>query len=67
MNTNYLIIVLVAVLSLFLVSSCGKDGDGQLDVKEPMKELSELPPRINWTINGPVDESGNPIDIGEVE
>lgn len=67
MKTIHLIIVFVAALSLILLSGCGKDGDGQLDVKEPMKELSELPPRINWTINGPVDESGNPIDIGEVE
>ncbi|SDZ22500.1 hypothetical protein SAMN05421754_11113, partial [Nitrosomonas sp. Nm58] len=25
--------------------------------------LSEMPPGIRWTINGPVDETGNPIEL----
>ena len=48
MKTNYLIIVLIAALSLFLLSGCGEDGDGKIVTKEPKKELSEIPPRQNW-------------------
>jgi len=59
MKTKHLIIVLIAVLSLFLLSGCGKDGDGQLDVKEPMKELSEMPQGKDW-FNTPISQQ--PID-----
>ncbi len=50
MKTNYLFIVLVAALSLFLVSGCSEDGDGKIVTKEPKKELSEIPPRKNWSV-----------------
>jgi len=48
MKKIQLIIVLVAALSLFLLSGCGEDGDGKIVTKEPKKELSEIPPRNNW-------------------
>jgi len=50
MNTNYLIIVLVVGLSLFLVSGCSEDGDGKIVTEEPKKELSEIPQRKNWSV-----------------
>jgi hypothetical protein len=31
-----------------LLSGCYKDGDGKLELKEPKKELSEMPERKNW-------------------
>ena len=42
------VIVMVAVLSLLLLSACGEDGDGKIVMKEPRKELSEMPERKNW-------------------
>ncbi len=42
------VIVIVAVLSLLLLSACGEDGDGKIVMKEPRKELSEMPERKNW-------------------
>lgn len=50
MKKNNLIIVLIAVLLLFLLSGCGEDGDGKIVMKEPRKELSELPERKAWSI-----------------
>jgi hypothetical protein len=32
------------------LSGCYKDGDGKLELKEPKKELSEMPERKNWSI-----------------
>ena len=55
--------IAVICLSSLLLSGCSKDGDGKLELKEPKKELSEMPPGIRWTINGPVDESGNPVEL----
>jgi len=55
MKTNYLIIVLIVALSLLMLSGCGKDGDGQLDVKEPMRELSEMPKGKDW-FNTPISQ-----------
>ena len=57
----------MCLLALLLLSGCGKDGDGKLEMKEPRKELSDMPPGIRWTVNGPVDESGNPIELQEVK
>lgn len=53
MKNIRLIIVLVAVLSLFLLSGCGKDGDGKLEMKEPKKDLSSMPPGIIWDASDP--------------
>ncbi|SOD22203.1 hypothetical protein [Nitrosomonas ureae] len=63
MKKSDLRIVVVCLLSLLLLSGCYKDGDGKIELKEPKKELSEMPPGIRWTINGPVDESGNPVEL----
>ena len=67
MKKGYLIIAIICSLSLLLLSGCYKDGDGKLELKEPKKELSEMPPGIRWTINGPVDETGNPIELEKAE
>jgi len=58
---NILIIALIAIFGLIL-TGCEKT-DGKLELKEPRKELSDMPPGIRWTVNGPVDESGNPIEL----
>ena len=63
MKKSDLSIAVIGLLSLLLLSGCYKDGDGKLELKEPKKELSEMPPGIRWTINGPVDESGNPVEL----
>ena len=51
------VIVIVAVLSLLLLSACGEDGDGKIVMKEPRKELSEMPERKNWLEIDIFDES----------
>ena len=38
----------IAVVGLLLLSGCEKDGDGKLEMKEPKKELSEMPEGKNW-------------------
>ena len=48
MKKGHLIIAIICSLSLLLLSGCYKDGDGKLELKEPMKELSEMPPGIVW-------------------
>lgn len=42
------IIAVICSLFLLLLSGCYKDGDGKLELKEPKKELSEMPERKNW-------------------
>ena len=48
MKKSDLSIAVMCLLSLFLLSGCSKDGDGKLELKEPKKELSEMPERKNW-------------------
>ncbi|MCP5275411.1 MAG: hypothetical protein H6936_11320 [Burkholderiales bacterium] len=48
MKKGHLIIAIICSLSLLLLSGCYKDGDGKLELKEPKKELSEMPERKNW-------------------
>ena len=50
MKKIQLIMVLVTALSLFLLSGCGEDGDGKLEMKEPKRELSEIPERKGWSV-----------------
>ncbi|MCW5599998.1 hypothetical protein [Nitrosomonas sp.] len=42
--------IFVAICSayLLLLSGCSNDGDGKLEMKEPRKELNELPQGKNW-------------------
>ncbi len=67
MKKRDLSIAVLGLSALLLLSGCYKDGDGKLEMKEPRKELSDIPPGIRWTVNGPVDESGNPIELQEVK
>ncbi len=46
-------LVVVCLSALLLLSGCGKDGDGKLEMKEPKKELSEMPPGIVWDASDP--------------
>lgn len=48
MKNVQIISLIVCLLSLVMLSGCSKDGDGQLELKEPKKELSEMPERKNW-------------------
>ena len=48
MKKSHLSIAVICSLSLLLLSGCYKDGDGKLELKEPKKELSEMPERKNW-------------------
>ena len=48
MKKHYLSIAVVVLSALLLLSGCYKDGDGKLELKEPKKELSEMPERKNW-------------------
>jgi hypothetical protein len=53
MKKSHLIIVVICSLSLLLLSGCYKDGDGQLELKEPKRELREMPPGIIWDASNP--------------
>ena len=50
MKKHYLNIAVVGLSALLLLSGCEKDGDGKLEMKEPKKELSEMPERKNWSV-----------------
>ncbi|WP_350151141.1 hypothetical protein [Nitrosomonas sp.] len=50
MKKSDLSIAVVCLLSLLLLSGCYKDGDGKLELKEPKKELREMPERKNWSV-----------------
>ena len=53
MKKSDLNIAVICLLSLLLLSGCYKDGDGKLELKEPKKELSEMPPGIVWDASDP--------------
>lgn len=48
MKNIQLISLAVCFLTLVALSGCSKDGDGQLELKEPIKELSEMPQGKDW-------------------
>jgi len=48
MKNIHIISLVVCLFSLVALPGCSKDGDGQLELKEPKKELSEMPERKNW-------------------
>ncbi|MBA3754708.1 MAG: hypothetical protein H0X02_00090 [Nitrosomonas sp.] len=52
MKTNQITIITIAALLLFTLIGCGDnvDGDGKIVLKEPKKELSEMPERKNWSV-----------------
>ena len=43
-------LIVVCFAALLLLLGCGKDGDGKLEMKEPKKELSEMPERKDWSV-----------------
>jgi len=53
MKISYLNILVICSLSLLMLTGCYKDGDGKLEMKEPKKELSEMPPGIVWDASDP--------------
>jgi|GEM_PF-3408935 len=66
MKTNQINIITIASVLLFTLAGCDKT-DGKIELKEPRKPVSEMTPGMNWTINGPVDASGNAIELEEVK
>lgn len=50
MEKRDLSIAVVGLSVLLMLSGCSKDGDGKLEMKEPKKELSEMPERKNWSV-----------------
>ena len=48
MKKSHLFVAVICSLFLVLLSGCYRDGDGKLELKEPKKELSEMPERKNW-------------------
>ncbi len=48
MKKSHLFAAVICSMSLLLLSGCYKGGDGKLELKEPKKELSEMPERKNW-------------------
>lgn len=65
MKTNQITIISVAAVLLFILVGC--DSKGGLELKEPKPELGKYDSGIRWTIDGPVDEEGNPLVLEEVE
>lgn len=53
MKKNVLHALVVFWVVAVMLSGCGKDGDGKLEMKEPKKELSEMPPGIVWDASNP--------------
>ncbi len=67
MKINQLTLITIAAVLLFTLVGCGDnvDGDGKIVLKEAKPELKG--DGIRWTVKGPVDASGNPIEPEEVE
>lgn len=61
MNKRNIRLTVAFLSALMLLVGCGKDGDGKLEMKEPRKELSEMPQRKGWfdtpISQQPTDES----------
>mgnify|MGYP000866698211 CR=1 FL=1 len=48
MKNIRIISLVVCLFSLVALPGCSKDGDCQLELKEPKKELSEMPQGKDW-------------------
>jgi len=49
MKTISMLIIAIIAISVLVLTGCEKT-DGQLKLKEPRKELSEMPERKNWSV-----------------
>ena len=49
MKTINMLIIAIIAISVLVLTGCEKT-DGQLKLKEPRKELSEMPERKNWSV-----------------
>lgn len=66
MKTNQVIIIAITATLLLILAGC-QEPKGELELKEPWKPVSEMTPGMTWTVDGPVDEAGNPIVLEETE
>ncbi|SOD22665.1 hypothetical protein [Nitrosomonas ureae] len=64
MKTIQTIIIAMTAILLLTLAGC-QEPKGYLERKEPKPELKG--DAIRWTVNGPVDASGNPIELEEVK
>ena len=64
MKTNQTNIIAMTAALLLTLAGC-QEPKGYLELKDPKPELKG--DAIRWTVDGPVDESGNPIKLEEVK
>lgn len=64
MKTIQTIIITISAALLLTLAGC-QEPKGYLELKDPKPELKG--DAIRWTVDGPVDESGNPIKLEEVK
>lgn len=64
MRTKQTTIFVVTAVLLFTLTGCDNT-DGKLLLKEDKPELKG--DALRWTINGPVDQAGNPIEPKEAK
>jgi len=64
MKIHQTIIIAMSAALLLTMAGC-QEPKGYLELKEPKPELKG--DAIRWTVDGPVDASGNPIKLEEVK
>ena len=64
MKTIQTIIIAMTAVLLLTLAGC-QEPKGYLELKEPKPELKG--DAIRWTVDGPVDASGNPIELEQVK
>lgn len=66
MKTIQTIIITISGALLLTLAGC-QEPKGELELKEPWKPVSEMTPGMTWTVDGPVDEAGNLIELEKTE
>lgn len=66
MKTHQITIIAITAALLLILAGC-EEPKGYLERKEPKPELGKYDSGIRWTVNGPVDASGNPVELEAVE
>jgi len=64
MKAKQITIITIAAVLLFTLAGC-EEPKGYLERKATKPELEES--KIFWTVKGPVDASGNPVELEEVK